>query len=69
MGSSKFSLNLQDVVKVGKNALFVGIAASIAYVAQNASSIDLGAATAFVVPVIALVLDAAARWAKDNTKE
>lgn len=69
MGSGKFSLNLQDVAKVGKNAMFVGIAAGLAYIGQNITNIDLGAASAFIVPIIVLAIDTASKWAKDNTKE
>lgn len=69
MGSSKFSLNKDDVIKVSKNALFVAVAAGLAYIGQHVSNVDLGPATAFVVPVIAMCLNTVVQWAKDNTKE
>ncbi len=66
-GSKKFKLDVSDVVGVGKNALLVGGAAALAYVAQNLNTIDLGVA-ALAVPVISVVLDTAIKWLKDNSK-
>jgi len=66
-GSEKFKLDVSDVVGVGKNALLVGGAAALAYVAQNLDAIDLGMA-ALAVPVISVVLDTAIKWMKNNTK-
>lgn len=66
-GSKKFKLDMADLAGVGKNALLVGGAAALAYVAQNLSSLDLGVA-ALAVPVISVVLDTAIKWMKDNTK-
>lgn len=69
MGSTKFSLNAADVVKLLKNAALVAVSAALAYTAQHLSSLNLGPSTALVVPIIALVLDAMIKWVKDNTKE
>jgi len=33
--SEKFKLDLTDMKKLGKNAVFVGIAAAVAYLGQN----------------------------------
>ena len=66
-GSKKFKLDMSDLAGVGKNALLVGGAAALAYVAQNLNTIDLGMA-ALAVPVISVVLDTAIKWMKDNTK-
>lgn len=66
--SGAFKLNMEDLKKLGKNAALVGVAASAAYASTNVTSLDMGAMTAFIVPVITLVLQAVLTWAKDNTK-
>jgi hypothetical protein len=66
--SDKYSLNVDDMKKLGKNALFVGVAAALAYLGQNAANLDLGSATVVLVPVITTVINAVMTWAKDNTK-
>lgn len=69
MGSKAYSINTSDLVSVGKNALLVGLAAVLTYVGNNLSHLDLGSMTALVVPVVAVVINAIVKWAKDNTKE
>jgi uncharacterized membrane protein YjjB (DUF3815 family) len=69
MGSSKFSLNSQDMIKLAKNAGLVAAASALSYIGQNLSHADLGPATAFIVPVVAFALDGMMKWVKDNTKE
>lgn len=66
--SGSFKLDMADLKKLGKNAVLVGVAASAAYASTNITSLDMGAMTAFIVPVITLVLQAVLTWAKDNTK-
>ena len=69
MGSKAFSLNTNDLVKVGKNALLVGLAAVLTYVGENMAKLDLGTAGVMLVPVVAVVIDSLVKWVKDNTKE
>lgn len=69
MGSKPFSLNSGDLVKVGKNALLVGLAAVLTYVGENITKVDLGTAGVMLVPVVAVVIDSLVKWVKDNTKE
>ena len=69
MGSKAFSLNANDLVKVGKNALLVGLAAVLTYVGENVTKVDLGPAGVMLVPVVAVVIDSLVKWVKDNTKE
>ena len=66
MGSKKFTLNLVDVTRIGKNAALVAIAAALTYIAGNLDQIDLGTAGALLVPIIAVGLDTAIKWLKDN---
>ncbi len=69
MGSKKFTLNWADVTKIGKNALLVGGAAALTYVAGNLDQIDLGTLGALFVPIVAVGLDTAIKWLKDNKNE
>lgn len=64
--SKRFALDLTDFWGVGKNALLVSAAAGLAYVANNLGELDLGAMTAVVVPIAAIVLDSAIKWLKNN---
>jgi hypothetical protein len=68
MGSKAFSLNTTDLISVGKNALLVGLAAVLTYVGENIAKIDLGAASALVVPVVVVLMNTVVKWAKDNSK-
>lgn len=68
MGSVAFTLNTTDLISVGKNALLVGLAAVLTYVGENISSVDLGAASALVVPVVVVAINTLTKWVKDNTK-
>jgi len=69
MNSKAFSLNVNDLVSLGKNALLVGGAAGLTYVINNMAHLDLGAAGALVVPVVVVALDSVIKWMKDNTTE
>lgn len=69
MGSKKFTLNWADLAKIGKNALLVGCAAGLTYVAGNLDQIDLGSLGALFVPIVAVGLDTAIKWLKDNKDE
>ncbi len=69
MGSKKFTLNWADISKIGKNALLVGGAAALTYVAGSLDQIDLGTLGALVVPIVAVGLDTAIKWLKDNKNE
>lgn len=66
--SAKFSLDVNDVVHVGKNALLVGLAAVLTYVGENVTKIDLGSYSALVVPIVVVLVNTVVNWAKDNTK-
>ena len=57
MGSKKFTLNIGDLTTVLKTALLVGGAAALTVVAENLE-----------VPIIAIGLDTAIKWLKDNSK-
>ena len=67
--SKSFSLNKSDVANLVKNAVLVGGAAALTYVADNLGHLDLGATGMLVVPIISVGLDSLIKWIKDNTKK
>lgn len=67
--SKSFTMDVNDLVSVGKNALLVGLAAILTYVGENISEIDLGAASALVVPIVVVAVNTLVSWIKDNTKK
>jgi hypothetical protein len=67
--SKGFSMDVNDIVNVGKNALLVGLAAVLTYVGENITKIDLGAASALVVPVVVVMVNTLVNWIKDHTKK
>ena len=69
MGSKKFTLNWADITKIGKNAALVGGAAALTYIAGNLDQIDLVSLGALFVPIVAVGLDTAIKWLKDNKDE
>lgn len=62
-------MDINDIVNVGKNALLVGLAAVLTYVGENITKVDLGAASALVVPVVVVLVNTLVNWIKDNTKK
>lgn len=69
VGSGAYSLNTSDVLSIGKNTLLVGAAAMLTYLGENIGQLDLGSATALIVPIVAIALNAGVKWVKDNTKK
>lgn len=67
--SKSFSMDVNDIVNVGKNALLVGFAAVLTYVGENITKIDLGAASALVVPVVVVLVNTLVNYIKDHTKK
>ncbi len=67
--SKSFALDVNDLVNVGKNALLVGLAAVLTYVGENITSVDLGSASALVVPVVVVLVNTMVNWVKDHTKK
>jgi hypothetical protein len=67
--SKGFSLDVNDLVNVGKNALLVGVAAVLTYVGENITKVDLGAMSALVVPVVVVLVNTLVNWIKDHTSK
>ncbi len=67
MGSAKFKINKDDLVKVLKNSALVGAAAGVTYLSANFTKIDMGLYGAMFVPIISTALDTVIKWLKDNT--
>ena len=68
MGSKKFTLNIADFTNLGKNALLVGGAAALTFIGANLADLDLGGMGALFVPIVAVAIDTAVKWMKDNSK-
>ncbi len=68
MGSKKFKLDWTDITTVVKTACLVGGAAALTVVAENLQVVDIGVYTPLFVPIIAVGLDTAIKWLKDNSK-
>jgi hypothetical protein len=66
--SKAFSMDLNDLVGVGKNALLVGFAAVLTYIGENISSIDLGSASVLVLPIVVVMVNTVVNWIEDHTK-
>jgi uncharacterized membrane protein AbrB (regulator of aidB expression) len=66
--SKAFSMDLNDLVSVGKNALLVGIAAVLTYIGENMANIDLGSASVLVVPIVVVMVNTIVSWIEDHTK-
>ena len=67
--SKSFSLNASDLLNLGKNALLVGLAATLTYVGANISNVDLGTTGIMLVPVVSVGIDTLVKWLKNNKKE
>jgi hypothetical protein len=68
-GTSKsFSFDYNDILAVVKNALLVGAAAAVTFLAESIAKIDMGASNVFISPVVAVALNSLSRWLKDYTK-
>lgn len=62
--SQKYSLNVNDLVNLAKNALLVGAGSFLTYVLENINSIDWGSTGVLLVPVVTLILDGVVKWLK-----
>jgi|TARA_B100000085_G_C18168277_1_gene360475 hypothetical protein len=67
MGSKSFSLDVSDVAVLFKNALLVAVAAFLTTVMNSIGTLDLGAYTPLIVPMVTVVLDTLIKWTKDNS--
>lgn len=62
--SAKYSLNVNDLTNLVKNAVLVGMGAILTYVIENINSVDWGTAGVLLVPVVTVILDAVVKWIK-----
>ncbi|NBP01299.1 MAG: hypothetical protein EBU90_14380 [Proteobacteria bacterium] len=62
--SKRYSLNVNDLVNLGKNALLVGAGSILTYVLENINTIDWGSTGVLLVPFVTLVLDSVVKWLK-----
>lgn len=67
--SKSFSLNKNDVIVLVKNAGLMALAAGLTFLGENVSQIDLGIYGPLVVPIVAVAIDTAVKWAKNNVTD
>ena len=67
IGSGRFSLNMDDVVKVAKNAVLVGIAAALTFAVGNLGEIEMGENLLILIPMITMGLQFVIKWAQDQS--
>lgn len=65
--SKAYAIDMNDLIRVGQNALLVGVAAVLTYVGENVTKIDLGSMSALVVPVVVVLVNTMVSWIRDNT--
>ena len=65
--SPRFSLDSSDVLDIARNTALVALAAGLTYLGENIGDIDLGNASALVVPIAVIVINTLVNWAKNNT--
>jgi hypothetical protein len=66
MASEKFKLDGDDVKKLVMNALLVGGAAALTFIGENVANLDLGNTGVLFVPIVAVAINTAVQWLKDN---
>jgi hypothetical protein len=64
--SQRFSLNVNDLINLGKNALLVGAGSILTYVLENINTIDWGSTGVLLVPVVTVILDGFVKWLKGS---
>lgn len=67
MNSKAYSLNITDLVNLGKNAALVGVAAGLTFLVQNIGNVDLGSTGTLLVPIVVVGIDTLIKWIKDNS--
>lgn len=67
--SPAFTLNVTDLVEIGKNTALVALAAGLTYFGENMADLDLGNIGVMLVPIAAVVINTVVKWAKNNVPE
>ena len=67
--SPRFSLDASDILDITRNTALVALAAGLTYLGENIGDLDLGNASALVVPIAVIVINTVVNWAKNNTTE
>lgn len=65
--SPRFSLDTSDILDITRNTALVALAAGLTYLGENIGDLDLGNASALVVPIAVIVINTIVNWAKNNT--
>lgn len=68
MGSKPFTLNREDLERIGIGLAVAVSGAAITYLAEWVASTDFGSATPIVVALSGVLVNAARKWIKDNSQ-
>lgn len=60
--SKSFSINVQDLVSVGKHAAIVAAAAGLTALVNSLGNIQMGESTIILVPMVSMGLKAVIKW-------
>lgn len=64
MNSTKYSLNKQDALKIGKGAVIAISGALLTYALQLITEVNFGKYTVVVVPVLSILINAGLKFIK-----
>lgn len=62
------TINSVDVKKILRDAVIVGVGASLTFLLDSVHVIDFGVYTPLLVPILTTALNTAVKWIKDNSK-
>lgn len=62
MQSSKYSLNKEDGLKIGKGAIIAVSGALLTYALQTIGTIDFGPNTVLIVPILTILINAGLKF-------
>ena len=62
MKSNKYTLNKEDLLKIGKGALIAISGALLTYLLSVVGTLDLGASTIIVVPILTILINAGLKF-------
>jgi len=68
-GSKTYVLNKEDALKILKGAGIAAGGALVAYLLNVLPSVEFGASAYIAVPLLSVLLNAALKFFKNNTKE
>ena len=69
LGSGRFSINTEDVVKVLKTAVLVGAAAALTFIGASLGEIEMGENLLIALPLVTMGIQTAIKFIQDLQKD